>query len=70
MKLYVADRHGLISSADIAHALRRAAERRRQEEEARRLREERRLEWNARRRRWLARVRAFATSSPPAGASV
>ncbi len=70
MKLYVADRHGLISSADIAHALRRAVERRRQEEAAREAREQRRLEWAARRRRWLGRVRAFATSSPPAGASI
>ena len=68
MKLYYADRYGMISSVDIAHALRRAAARKRAEEQERKERDERRQARAASRRRLMARVRAVI-ALPPAGVS-
>ncbi|HBZ71562.1 MAG TPA: hypothetical protein DEP35_18295 [Deltaproteobacteria bacterium] len=68
MKLYYADRYGMISSVDIAHALRRAAARKRAEEQERKERDERRQARAASRRRFMARVRAVIPL-PPAGVS-
>ena len=64
MKLYYADRYGMISSVDIAHALRRAAARKRTEEQENRERDQRRQARAAGRRRIVARVRAVL--APPA----
>ena len=64
MKLYYADRYGMISSVDIAHALRRAAARRREEEQDTQQRKQRRQARAAGRRRIVARVRAVI--APPA----
>ncbi|HYB13699.1 MAG TPA: hypothetical protein VEG67_09510 [Myxococcota bacterium] len=66
MKLYYADRYGMISSVDVAHALRRAAERKRTEEQEGKERDQRRLARAASRRRMVARVRAVV--APPVGA--
>ncbi len=71
MKLYRADRYGLISSADIAHALRRAVARQREEEGELRAEAERGKVRAARRRGLFGRVRsAVAPPPPPASASV
>jgi hypothetical protein len=64
MKLYYADRYGMISSVDIAHALRRAAARKRTEEQENRERDQRRQARAAGRRKIVARVRAVL--APPA----
>ncbi len=68
MKLYYADRYGMISSVDIAHALRRAAARKRAEEQDRKDRDQRRQTRTAIRRRFVARVRAMI-APPPEGLS-
>jgi len=71
MKLYHADRYGLISSADIAQALRRAVERQRPEGLELQADAERSKLRTARRRGLFSRVRALlASSPPPASASV
>ena len=68
MKLYYADRYGMISSVDIAHALRRAAARKRAEEQDRKERDQRRQARAAIRRRRVARVRSMI-APPPEGLS-
>jgi len=55
MRRYTTDRFGMISSFDIAEALRRAERRRLEKESRRRAREER----AAARAGWLARVRGL-----------
>lgn len=61
MRRYVTDRYGMISSADIADALRRAEARAREEERLRREREARRL----RRRTQLRHVLPFFAGREP-----
>jgi hypothetical protein len=55
MRRYTTDRFGMISSFDIAEALRRAERRRLEQESRRRAREER----SAARAGWLGRVRGL-----------
>jgi len=61
MRRYVTDRYGMISSADIADALRRAQVRAREEEQARLRRDARRL----RRRIWLRSLLPFLAGEAP-----
>lgn len=68
MKLYYADRYGMISSVDIAHALRREAARKRAEEKDHNERDQRRQGRAASRRRIVARMRAVI-APPVAGIS-
>jgi hypothetical protein len=63
MKLYHADRYGMISSTDIAHWLRRGAARKRAEEQERKQREQRRQAWATRRRAVVARARAMIATA-------